>query len=73
MECKLQSTVPIGNAGGILVIGEVVLFHVDERVISDGEVDAGLLNAIGRMGGMDYTRTQDRFTLERKKFRDGTS
>jgi flavin reductase (DIM6/NTAB) family NADH-FMN oxidoreductase RutF len=73
MECKLQTTVAVGNAGGILVIGEVVLFHVDDRVIDDGKVDADLLNAIGRMGGMDYSRTEDRFTLERKHYRDEKS
>ena len=70
MECRLQTTVPVGNAGAILVIGEVVLFHIEERVIRDGKVDAGLLNAIGRMGGMEYTRTRDRFVLERRKFHE---
>jgi flavin reductase (DIM6/NTAB) family NADH-FMN oxidoreductase RutF len=73
MECKLQSTVPVGNAGATLVIGEVMAFHVDERVIDNGKVDPGLLRAIGRMGGMDYTRTADRFTLERRSYGDETS
>jgi flavin reductase (DIM6/NTAB) family NADH-FMN oxidoreductase RutF len=68
MECKLQTTVPVGNKGGILVIGEVVVFHVDDRVMADGKVDADLLKAVGRMGGQEYTRTNDRFALERKKF-----
>jgi flavin reductase (DIM6/NTAB) family NADH-FMN oxidoreductase RutF len=51
-----------------LVIGEVVMFHIDGRVVADGRVDAGLLRAVGRMGGQEYTRTNDRFVLERKKF-----
>jgi flavin reductase (DIM6/NTAB) family NADH-FMN oxidoreductase RutF len=73
MECRLQRTVPVGNAGATLVIGEVVAFHVDERVISNGIVDPGLLKAIGRMGGATYTRTGDRFDLERRRYRDESS
>ncbi|MGD8413018.1 MAG: flavin reductase family protein [Candidatus Latescibacterota bacterium] len=68
MECKLLSLVPVGEKGGMLVIGEVVMFHIDGRVVADGRVDAGLLRAVGRMGGQEYTRTNDRFVLERKKF-----
>jgi flavin reductase (DIM6/NTAB) family NADH-FMN oxidoreductase RutF len=68
MECKLRNSVEVGNDGGTLVIGEVVLFHVDERVMTDGNVDPELLKAVGRMGGQEYTRTADRFVLERKKF-----
>ena len=68
MECKLQTTVEVGNKGAVLVIGEVVMFHIDERVVADGEVDARLLKAVGRMGGQEYTRTDDWFVLERKKF-----
>jgi len=73
MECKLQSTVAVGDANGILVIGTVVLFHVSDRVMSDGSVDPGLLKAIGRMGGLEYSRTGDRFALDRKKFGDDAS
>lgn len=73
MECKLYKTVSIGNSGGILVIGEVVMFHIDERVITEGKVDPGLLNAIGRLGGMEYTRISDRFTMKRKRFRKEAS
>jgi len=69
MECKLQTTVAVGNKGGILVIGQVVMFHIDPRVVADGKVDAGLLRAVGRLGGQEYCRTTDRFVLERKKFR----
>jgi flavin reductase (DIM6/NTAB) family NADH-FMN oxidoreductase RutF len=68
MECKLQNTIPVGNGGSVLVIGEVLLFHVDERVLKDGKVDAGLLKAIGRLGGDEYTRTSERFVLVRKHF-----
>jgi hypothetical protein len=45
------------------------MFHIDDRVVADGKVNAGLLKAVGRMGGQEYTRTTDLFALERKKFR----
>jgi flavin reductase (DIM6/NTAB) family NADH-FMN oxidoreductase RutF len=73
MECKLQNTVPVGNAGAILVIGEIAVFHVDDTVLVDGKVDPSLLKAIGRMGGMEYSRTRDRFAIARKKFGDEVS
>jgi len=68
MECKLVQIVPVGKAGVVVVIGEIVLFHIDEKVLRDGKVDSNLLRAVGRMGGMEYTKTQDHFILKRKKF-----
>jgi flavin reductase (DIM6/NTAB) family NADH-FMN oxidoreductase RutF len=58
------------------VIGEVVLFHVAEAVLADPAHDAFLvdpsrLRAIGRMGGPAYVRTQDRFNMERPKYKSG--
>ena len=70
MECRLDKIVEVGDKGGVLVIGEVVMFHVDERVLAGGKVDPVLLKAVGRLGGMEYSRTTDTFALDRKKFRD---
>ncbi|HEX4810101.1 MAG TPA: flavin reductase family protein [Bryobacteraceae bacterium] len=76
MECRLIETVRVGQdvGGGTVVIGEVVLFHVDELVLADPahdlfRVDPSRLRAIGRMGGATYVRTQDRFDLERPVYR----
>jgi len=71
-ECELYDVIPIGpdGAGGAsIVIGEIVLIHVDERVLTDGKVDPARLRAIGRLGGMEYSYTRDRFTMLRKKYR----
>jgi flavin reductase (DIM6/NTAB) family NADH-FMN oxidoreductase RutF len=70
-ECQRYQIVPIGPdgvGGGALVIGRIVLLHVDDRVITNGKVDYDLLRAVGRMGGTDYTRTRDRFQMARKKY-----
>ena len=72
MECKLVDTITVSEkpGGGTLVIGEVLLFHVDERVLADPgadifKIDPSKLRAIGRMGGPTYTRTLDRFDIAR--------
>lgn len=72
-ECKLRQIVTVSEApgGGYLVLGEVVMLHIAEVVLADSanpfRVDANLLQAVGRMGGTSYVRTQDRFELERPK------
>jgi flavin reductase (DIM6/NTAB) family NADH-FMN oxidoreductase RutF len=69
MECRLLQVVTVSTepGGGSLVMGEVVRFHVADSVIEDGKVDPDKLRAIGRMGGIDYVRTTDRFSMARPK------
>ena len=68
-ECKLRqildfSTVPDGTS---LVIGEVVAVHIDDAHLKEGRVDRNSLDLIGRMGGLQYTRTTERVELARPK------
>ena len=67
MECKLFRIVDVSAKplGGSLVLGEVLRFHVDDALIDRFRIDPDLLHAVGRMGGPTYTRTRDRFDLER--------
>ncbi len=52
--------------GGNLVLGEVVHVYVaDDLVDEHWHVDPDRLAAIGRMGGPQYCRTADRFSLPR--------
>jgi flavin reductase (DIM6/NTAB) family NADH-FMN oxidoreductase RutF len=70
-ECERYDIIHIGAdgvGGGSLVIGRIVLLHVDDAVIRDGRVDYDLYHPIGRLGGMDYARTRDRFSMVRKKY-----
>lgn len=68
-ECKLDRIIDFSTdpTGSSLVIGEVVAIHVDDRHVKDGRVDRDSLDLIGRMGGIQYTRTRDRFELVRPK------
>lgn len=51
--------------GGNLVIGRVVLLHVDDAVLDGKRIDPARLAAVGRMGGSAYVRTTERFELPR--------
>jgi hypothetical protein len=40
---------------------------VHDDLVVAGRLDLGRLDAIGRMGGPTYTRTRDRFDMQRPK------
>ncbi len=68
IECRLRQVVSLGEgpAGGQAVFGDVIAVHVDDAVLSEGDMtcDPARLRAVGRMGGSLYARTDDRFSLE---------
>lgn len=68
-ECKLHQILDFnpGPEGGSLVIGEIVSIHVGERYLKEGRLDRNSLDLIGRMGGIQYTRTTQRFEMVRPK------
>jgi flavin reductase (DIM6/NTAB) family NADH-FMN oxidoreductase RutF len=68
LECLVRQIMPMGDGpiAANLVIGEVVLIHIEERVLDGaGGVDPRKLRAIARLGGSDYCRTGDLFQMER--------
>lgn len=69
MECKLLQIIDVSQrpGGGSLILGEVVRFHVDDRVVDNFRIDPDKLRAIARMGGNLYARTRDRFEMIRPK------
>ena len=50
-----------------LVIGRIVAIHVKGEHLKEGKLDRNSLDLIGRMGGMQYTRTTERFEMVRPK------
>ncbi|MBT3216647.1 MAG: flavin reductase family protein [Candidatus Marinimicrobia bacterium] len=63
-ECELNQIVEIGDGtagSGFIVIGTVVLFHVDDSVFQDGRINLESLNPVGRLAGNNYTRITDTF------------
>jgi flavin reductase (DIM6/NTAB) family NADH-FMN oxidoreductase RutF len=66
-ECETVQVVrtnPGAAAGGNIVVGSVVHVFVRDDLINERfHIDQGRLQAVGRMGGLGYTRTRDRFEL----------
>jgi len=58
---------PDGPGGGAIVVGEIVMIHIDDAVVADGKLDPGLLDPVARLGGMEYTKLGERFIMPRRK------
>lgn len=69
MECKLMQVVYTNRApgGGVVVLGEIVRFHIREDLFDDFRVDPAGLDAVGRMAGNTWVRTRERMELIRPK------
>lgn len=67
LECVTQRVLrmnPGAPGGGNIVIGEVVWVHAADGLVNERHhVDPALLDAVGRMGGMGYCTTRDRFEM----------
>jgi flavin reductase (DIM6/NTAB) family NADH-FMN oxidoreductase RutF len=68
-ECKLYQILDFSPAptSGSLVIGQIVAVHINDAHIKDGKLDRNSLDLIGRMGGIQYSRTTQRFEMVRPK------
>ena len=65
-ECELLQIVNIGEGAlaANVIFGKILLMSIDESILNkDGKIDLSLADTIGRMGGRDYCRTIERFTL----------
>ena len=68
-ECKLNQIVEIGdgNAGsGFVVIGTIVLFHIDDEIYDNGRILIDKLEPLGRLAGNWYSRQTQTVKIERK-------
>jgi flavin reductase (DIM6/NTAB) family NADH-FMN oxidoreductase RutF len=68
-ECRLHQILDFSSAptGSSLVIGRIVAIHVHDSHMKDGVLDRNSLDLIGRMGGIQYTKTTQRFDMVRPK------
>lgn len=65
MECRLHSILEFGSVPQRLVVGEVVQWHVRDDLYSNGKIDMERLDALGRMAGNVFCRTDHQFTAAR--------
>jgi len=67
MECKLLQVIYTSHkpGGGVIVLGEIVRFHVRADLLENFRVDPAGLDAVGRMAGNTWVRSRERFELIR--------
>ena len=68
LECILNQIVQIGkeDAGsGFIVIGTIVLFHIDDEVYDNGRIILDKLQPLGRVAGNGYVRSTNAFDIVR--------
>ncbi len=68
LECILNQIVQIGkdDAGsGFIVIGTIVLFHIDDEVYDNGRIILDKLQPLGRVAGNGYVRSTNAFDIFR--------
>ncbi|MCZ6473115.1 MAG: flavin reductase family protein [SAR324 cluster bacterium] len=68
MECRMTHHLRIGGQPPVTshILGEVLYWHIDDSLLNERmHVDADVLQAVGRMGGIEYTRTADRLAIVR--------
>jgi flavin reductase (DIM6/NTAB) family NADH-FMN oxidoreductase RutF len=73
MECKWLKTVRMGYPGSqtSVIFGEVIHWHIADAIFGkNGHIDPEGLRAVGRMGGMTYCRTRERFDMNRPVIRE---
>jgi flavin reductase (DIM6/NTAB) family NADH-FMN oxidoreductase RutF len=66
-ECKVWKVVPLGDRPtSHLVIGQVVLMHIDERILDErGRIDPHRYVTLARLGGEWYACTTDLLEIKR--------
>ena len=71
IECRLQETVRLGDDPSYIVIGEALRFHVARELIGEnGRIEVDALDQVARMGGITYSDTTSRFSLQRPAWED---
>ena len=70
MECKLTQVVRVldlegRETGGVVVYGQVVGMHIDERFLRNGRFDLAAAQPIARCGYDEYTVVEHVFSIKR--------
>jgi flavin reductase (DIM6/NTAB) family NADH-FMN oxidoreductase RutF len=68
-ECRLLQIVKVGSPATSLILGEVVLMHVADEVITDGRPDPLKIQPLARLGGDWYAGLGEMRAIPRPKVR----
>ena len=67
LECRRYREIELGDSA--FVVGELLLAHVDDTLLTDGHVDPVKLRPLGRLGGDGYMPLREVIHLARPKVR----
>lgn len=71
LECKLHKIVELGEGPNAFIIGEVVLFHIDDDIMMDRHrISWEGLEPVGRMAGNLYSVCDNVISIKRKRYED---
>ena len=70
LECKVTQVVRVldlagKEAGGVVVYGQVIGFHLDERFVKNGRFDLAAVQPIARCGYDEYAVVEQVFKMTR--------
>ncbi len=65
LECRLWRAIDLPGAANVMVIGEVVGVHIDDRFIVGGVVDVTRYRPLARLGYRDYAAIAEVFAMTR--------
>jgi flavin reductase (DIM6/NTAB) family NADH-FMN oxidoreductase RutF len=69
-ECELYKTMEVGDGSegsSTIVVGKIVMLHLNQAVYKDGKIDIHELKPISRLAGTSYGMTSSIFDLKRPK------
>jgi len=65
LECRVAKVLELGRSRHSLVIGEVLLLHIQDDFYAQGTVDLQRLRPVGRLAGNQYCKLGEPFELPR--------
>lgn len=65
MECRLLQIVKVGDPATSIILGEVVMLHADEQILTEGLPDPRKLDPVARLGGTLYSTVGEIIDLPR--------
>jgi flavin reductase (DIM6/NTAB) family NADH-FMN oxidoreductase RutF len=64
MECRFRQCLEFGETRSRLIVGEVLLLHIRDGLMTNGKIETEALDPIARIGGPRYARLGEIVTLK---------
>jgi len=65
LECRFSQSIELGESHHTLVIGEIMLFHIEDSLYKDGEVNVSNLHPLCRLAGDWFGKLGDFLEVKR--------